>query len=151
VFVFLAKIQFIYHCFPVCTTLGSCCIPLKLGRQTVDLTADDASLFWSCKRCFPSLWCAFCLNRRIFNLTVAVVPSITLLFYVCFFENLWIFDSVAVMKTLWLNLDPLIHQTVQIYPMLSLFSFISFYYFFYLFTLLFLFTYIILLSRFFIS
>jgi len=31
-------------------------------------------------------------------------------------------DLVAVMKKLWVNLDPLIHQTVQTYPVLSLFS-----------------------------
>ena len=63
--------------------------------------------------------------------------------FVLFFLNPWILDPVAVMKILWLNLDPLIHQTVQICPVLSLFSFIYFYYFFLLiYTIIFTFSFL---------
>ena len=51
-------------------------------------------------------------------------------FFFCVFFLNHLINLVAVMKILWWNLDPLIHQTVQICPVLSLFSFIYFHYVF---------------------
>jgi len=102
-----------------------------LGRSIVDPTAEDAPCM--CLNVFPFV----CTTVLISVLTVrsTIWRSLCFLCYFSIFvlflkKKPWIFDPVAVMKILWLNLNPLIHQTVQIYPVLSLFYFIYFHFFF---------------------
>jgi len=99
---------------------------------------------------FCSSPCAFIFNRQTYDLTVPALLSLYFfrVYFMCVFLNLWIFDLVAVMRPLWLNLDPLIHHTVQIYSAWAYFPLFLFTTIFYLFTPLFLLLALLFLLKF---